>query len=90
MCNHYGFRKEQFASGDFDPQIFNLSLDGTKSALERAAVANDYYLCPPSNRLAFPLYGTHEHPEVFKPNSDAGRLEKKGTVEVVSCGEEDR
>ncbi|KAK1061401.1 hypothetical protein LTR33_012713, partial [Friedmanniomyces endolithicus] len=37
VWDHYGFTKEQLASGDFNPQMFNSFLDGTKSALEMAA-----------------------------------------------------
>ncbi|KAF2026314.1 SAF domain-containing protein [Setomelanomma holmii] len=89
VWNHYGFTKEQFASGDFNPQMFNSFLDGTKPALEMAAVANGCDLSPPSNGLAFPPCGTHDLPEVLKPKSDGGQLDKKGTVEVVSCVEKD-
>ncbi|KAF9636521.1 putative saf domain-containing protein [Lasiodiplodia theobromae] len=89
VWDHYGFTKEQLASGDFNPQMFNSFLDGTKSALEMAAVANGCELSPPSNGLAFPPCGKHHLPEVLKPRSDGGQLEKKGTVEVVSCLELD-
>ncbi|KAH7094311.1 SAF domain-containing protein [Paraphoma chrysanthemicola] len=89
VWNHYGFTKEQLASGDFNPQMFNSFLDGTKSALEMAAVANGCDLSPPSAGLAFPPCGTHDLPQVLKPKSDGGQLDKKGTVEVVSCVEKD-
>lgn len=89
VWDHYGFTKEQLASGDFNPQMFNSFLDGTKSALEMAAVANGCEISPPSNGLAFPPCGKHHLPEVLKPRSDGGQLDKKGTVEVVSCLELD-
>ncbi|KAF4539196.1 SAF domain-containing protein [Lasiodiplodia theobromae] len=89
VWDHYGFTKEQLASGDFNPQMFNSFLDGTKSALEMAAVANGCGLSPPSNGLAFPPCGKHHLPEVLKPKSDGGQLDKKGMVEVVSCLELD-
>ncbi|KAH9844567.1 putative saf domain-containing protein, partial [Teratosphaeria destructans] len=40
VWDHYGFTAAQLATGDFNPQMFNSFLDGTKSALEMAAVAN--------------------------------------------------
>jgi hypothetical protein len=39
-CGHYGFTPEMVAAGDFNAQMFNSFLDGTKSAIEMAAVAN--------------------------------------------------
>ncbi|KAF2726571.1 SAF domain-containing protein [Polyplosphaeria fusca] len=89
VWNHYGFTKEQLATGDFNPQMFNSFLDGTKSALEMAAVANSCDLTPPPDGLMFPPCGTHDLPQVLKPESDGGQLHKKGTVEVVSCLEKD-
>lgn len=88
VWDHYGFTKEQLASGEFNPQMFNSFLDGTKSALEMAAVANGCDLTPPSG-LKFPPCGKHDLPEVLKPESDGGQLPNKGTVEVVSCIEKD-
>lgn len=89
VWDYYGFTKEQLASGDFNPQMFNSFLDGTKSALEMAAVANGCDLTPPSKGLKFPPCGSHHLPEVLRPISEGGRLENKGTVEVVSCLELD-
>ena len=40
MWGHYGFDAETVAKGDFNAQMFNSFLDGTKSAIEMAAVAN--------------------------------------------------
>ncbi|KAJ4988179.1 saf domain-containing protein [Stagonosporopsis vannaccii] len=89
VWDYYGFTKEQLATGDFNKQMFNSFLDGTKSALEMAAVANGCDLTPPTDGLAFPPCGTHDLPEVLKPRSDGGQMERKGTVEVVSCLEKD-
>lgn len=89
VWSHYGFTKEQLASGDFNPQMFNSFLDGTKSALEMAAVANGCNLNPPKDGLKFPPCGVWDLPEVLKPESDGGQLDKKGTVEAVSCLELD-
>lgn len=89
VWDHYGFTKEQLASGDFNPQMFNSFLDGTKSALEMAAVANGCDLSPPENGLMFPPCGRQDLPRSLRPKVDGGLLEKKGTVEVVSCLEVD-
>ena len=89
VWDHYGFTKEQLATGDFNKQMFNSFLDGTKSALEMAAVANSCNLSPPSDGLLFPACGVHDLPQVLKPQADGGLLEKSETVEVVSCMEKD-
>src|SRR4051812_2340903 len=39
VWGHYGFTPETVAAGDFNAQMFNSFLDGTKSAIEMAAVA---------------------------------------------------
>ncbi len=69
--------------------MFNSFLDGTKSALEMAAVSNSCNLSPPSNGLEFPPCGAHDLPTVLRPKEDGGHLEKKGMVEVVSSLELD-
>ena len=89
VWGHYGFSDEQVAGGDFNPQMFNSFLDGTKSALEMAAVANATGLVPPSDGLLFPPCGVDDLPQVLKPRGDGGLLERKGTVEVVSSVERD-
>ncbi|KAK4632770.1 hypothetical protein CLAFUR0_02568 [Fulvia fulva] len=89
VWDHYGFTKEQLATGDFNPQMFNSFLDGTKSALEMAAVANGCDLTPPPGGLLFPPCGKHDLPRTLRPKEDGGLLEKKGTVKVVSCLEVD-
>lgn len=69
--------------------MFNSFLDGTKSALEMSAVANGCDLKPPTHGLQFPPCGVHDLPQILKPQSEGGQLEKYGTVEVVSCLEKD-
>src|SRR5512140_1823113 len=54
VWNHYGFTQEQVAQGDFNAKMFNSFLDGTKSAIEMAAVANATGLVPPEDGLRFP------------------------------------
>ncbi len=89
VWGHYGFSNEQVAGGDFNPQMFNSFLDGTKSALEMAAVANGCGLNPPTDGLMFPPCGVDDLPHILRPISDGGILPQKGTVEVVSSVELD-
>lgn len=89
VWGHYGFSEAQVASGDFNAQMFNSFLDGTKSALEMAAVANGCDLTPPPDGLAFPPCGVDDLPHILRPVADGGILPHKGSVEVVSSIERD-
>jgi predicted homoserine dehydrogenase-like protein len=89
VWGHYGFSEQQVAGGDFNAQMFNSFLDGTKSALEMAAVSNGCDLTPPSDGLAFPPCGVDDLPHILRPASEGGILPRKGTVEVVSSIERD-
>ena len=89
VWGHYGFTEEQVAGGDFNPQMFNSFLDGTKSALEMAAVSNACGLSPAADGLAFPACGVDDLPELLRPRAAGGILPHKGTVEVVSSIERD-
>ncbi|MDP2240782.1 MAG: SAF domain-containing protein [Burkholderiales bacterium] len=89
VWGHYGFTPEQVAKGDFNAQMFNSFLDGTKSAIEMAAVANATGLTPAPDGLAFPPCGVDDLPRVLRPSSAGGRLHHAGQVEVVSSLERD-
>ena len=80
---YYGLSEAQARAGGMNPQMFNSFLDGTKSAIEMAAVANATGLAPPPDGLAFPPCGAHELAEVLRPGN-AGALHHRGQVEVVS------
>ena len=84
VWEHYGFTPEQLASGDFNPKMFNSFLDGTKSAIEMAAVANATGLIPQDEGLQFPPSGVDDLPAVFRPAADGGVLTRTGTVEIAS------
>ncbi|HVO87451.1 MAG TPA: SAF domain-containing protein [Casimicrobiaceae bacterium] len=86
---HYGFTPEQVAAGDFNAQMFNSFLDGTKSAIEMAAVANATGLTPSPDGLAFPPCGVDDLPRVLRPREDGGCLHHAGQVEVISSVERD-
>jgi predicted homoserine dehydrogenase-like protein len=72
-----------------NPQMFNSFLDGTKSAIEMAAVANATGLTPAPDGLRFPPCGVDDLPRVLRPASDGGQLHHKGQVEVISSLERD-
>jgi predicted homoserine dehydrogenase-like protein len=89
VWGHYGFSEAQVAAGDFNARMFNSFLDGTKSAIEMAAVANATGLEPAPSGLGFPACGVDDLPRVLKPQSEGGALHHKGTVEVISSLERD-
>ena len=84
VWNYYGFTEEQLATGDFNPKMFNSFLDGTKSAIEMAAVANGTGLQPQDEGLFFPPAGIDDLPSVFRERSVGGQLSRRGTVEIAS------
>jgi predicted homoserine dehydrogenase-like protein len=76
-----------------NPQMFNSFLDGTKSAIEMAAIemaaiANETGLAVPDG-LHFPPCGVDDLPRILRGREAAGRQEHDGVVEVVSCPERD-
>ncbi|HEV2099707.1 MAG TPA: GntR family transcriptional regulator [Stellaceae bacterium] len=64
-------------------------LDGTKSAIEMAAIANATGLGVPGDGLGFPPCGVDDLPQILRGREAGGRLDYDGVVEVVSCLERD-
>jgi predicted homoserine dehydrogenase-like protein len=89
VWGHYGLTPEQAKQGGMNPQMFNSFLDGTKSAIEMAAVANATGLTPAPGGLLFPPCGVDDLPGVLRPKADGGVLDHKGQVEVISSLERD-
>ncbi len=89
VWHHYGFTAEMVAAGDYNARMFNSFLDGTKSAIEMAAVANAAGLIPQPEGLGFPPCGVQRLPHVCRPQEAGGMLTHAGTVEVVSSLERD-
>ncbi len=89
VWSHYGITPERAAIAGMNPKMFNSFLDGTKSAIEMAAVANACDLAPPRDGLAFPPASVHHLAHVCRPRADGGHLEDRGMVEVVSSLERD-
>ena len=84
VWGHYGFTPDRVAKGDFNARMFNSFLDGTKSAIEMAAVANATGLTPAPDGLSFPPCRADELARVLKPRTDGGVLHHRGQVEVIS------
>jgi predicted homoserine dehydrogenase-like protein len=89
VWSHYGLTAEEASRGGMNAQMFNSFLDGTKSAIEMAAIANACELGVPSDGLLFPPCGVDDLPHILRPRSVGGVLEREGMVEVVSSLERD-
>ena len=81
VWEHYGLSTEQVRAGGLNARMFTSFLDGTKSAIEMAAVANATGLDVPADGLAFPPSGADELASVL-----AG---SEGVVEVVASERRD-
>ncbi len=74
VWSFFGWTDEEVAKGDFNPKMYNSFTDGTKAAIEMAAVANGTGLDCPDDGLAFPPAGLHDLAKVFRPAADGGRM----------------
>jgi predicted homoserine dehydrogenase-like protein len=88
VWTHYGLTPEQARVAGMNAQMFNSFLDGTKSAIEMAAIANACGLDVPDG-LSFPPCGVDDLAHVLRPRALGGALERDGMVEVVSSLERD-
>ena len=86
---HYGLTPQEAQRGGMNPQMFNSFLDGTKSAIEMAAIANANGLAVPRDGLGFPPCGVDDLPQILRATAAGGVLERDGMVEVVSSLERD-
>jgi predicted homoserine dehydrogenase-like protein len=84
VWDFYGLTPEAARAGGMNPQMFNSFLDGTKSGIEMAAIANATGLDVPEDGLAFPPAGTSEIPNILRPHNAGGVLPHAGMVEVIS------
>jgi predicted homoserine dehydrogenase-like protein len=89
VWQHYGLTLEEAQRGGMNPQMFNSFLDGTKSAIEMAAIANACGLRVPHDGLQFPPCGVDDLPQIVRAKEAGGALERNGMVEVVSSMERD-
>jgi predicted homoserine dehydrogenase-like protein len=88
VWQHYGLTEADARAGGLNAQMFNSFLDGTKSAIEMAAVANATGLAAPDG-LSFPPCGVDDLARVLRPRDDGGMLSHRGQVEVISSLERD-
>jgi len=89
VWEHYGLTPAQVAQGGYSARMFTSFVDGTKSAVEMAAVCNATGLEPQTEGLRFPPAGADDLARVCVPSEAGGVLSRAGTVEVVSSLERD-
>ena len=84
VWGHYGLTPERAEQSGLNPKMFNSFLDGTKSGIEMAAVANATGLSPAPGGLTFPPCPARKLAATLIPETDGGVLHHKGQVEVIS------
>jgi predicted homoserine dehydrogenase-like protein len=84
VWGHYGLTPEQARVGGLNPKMFNSFLDGSKPAIETAAVCNATGLTPAPEGLLYPPGSIDDIPALMRPRSEGGVLHHKGQVEVIS------
>ncbi|MGF1562724.1 MAG: NAD(P)H-dependent oxidoreductase [Geminicoccaceae bacterium] len=89
VWQHYGLTPDQAAAAGMNAKMFNSFLDGTKSAIEMAAIANACDLNAAPDGLLFPACGVDDLAHILRPRAQGGVLEADGMVEVVSSLERD-
>jgi predicted homoserine dehydrogenase-like protein len=85
IWDHWGLTREQAERGRLNPKMFNAFLDGSKPAIECAAIANATGLDVPTHGLAYPPGSAEDIPSLMRPKAIGGELEREGMVEVLSC-----
>jgi predicted homoserine dehydrogenase-like protein len=85
VWDYWGLTREQAERGRLNPKMFNAFLDGSKPAIESAAIANATGLEVPEEGLTFPPGSAEDIPTLMRPRSLGGCLEREGMTEVVSC-----
>ena len=89
VWDHYGLTAAEAGAAGMNSQMFNSFLDGTKSALEMAAISNATGLSAPDGGLKFPAAGMDDLAHILRPKTAGGCLDESGQVEVVSSLERD-
>lgn len=85
VWDYWGLSKQQAERGRLNPKMFNAFLDGSKPAIESAAIANACILKAPKEGLAFPSGAIEDIPQLMRPKALGGILEDSEMVEVISC-----
>ncbi|MEQ9641650.1 MAG: Gfo/Idh/MocA family oxidoreductase [Alphaproteobacteria bacterium] len=84
VWDHWGVTREQAERGRLNPKMFNSFLDGSKPAIESAAIANVTGLDVPADGLQFPVGGAEDLATIMRPKAAGGDLDHEGMVEVAS------
>lgn len=89
IWDYWGITAEQAERGRLNPKMFNSFLDGTKPAIESAAISNATGLNAPANGLTYPAGAIDDIATLMRPKTEGGVLEDTGMVEVISAVAED-
>ncbi|MBJ3777304.1 NAD(P)H-dependent oxidoreductase [Acuticoccus mangrovi] len=89
VWDQFGITPEAARLAGMNPKMFNSFVDGTKSGIEMAAIANACDLAVPSDGLLFPPAGVHDLAHILRPRALGGVLERTGITEVVTSMEPD-
>jgi len=85
IWDHWGLTPAQAARGRLNPRMFNSFLDGTKPAIESAAIANACGLDVAEGGLGYPSGCIDDLPNQMRPRAEGGVLDGPGMVEVQNC-----
>lgn len=88
VWKNIGYDPAMAKADGLNPQMFNSFVDGTKSAIEMAAIANACDLAAPEG-LSFPPCGVDDLAHVLRPKTEGGMLDSPGMVETIACDERD-
>jgi len=89
IWDYWGITAEKAERGRLNPKMFNSFLDGTKPAIESAAISNATGLNAPTHGLTYPSGAIDDIATLMRPRSEGGVLEEAGMVEVISSFAED-
>jgi predicted homoserine dehydrogenase-like protein len=84
VWENWEFSKELTDSGQLNPNMHTSFRDGTKAAIEMAAVANGAGLIPSDTGLTFTPGDVEEIASICRPADVGGALAHEGTVDVMS------
>ena len=84
VWENWEFSKELTDSGQLNPYMHTSFRDGTKAAIEMAAVANTARLVPSDDGLTFTPGNVEEIATICRPTTSGGVLAHEGSVDVMS------
>ncbi len=84
VWEHWEFSEELKQSGQLNPYMHTSFRDGTKAAIEMAAVANAAALVPSDEGITFTPGNLEEIATICRPKEVGGVLAHEGTVDVMS------